>query len=451
MKNFITFVGIAVLIASCAPKISTSITRQYPPLSPHEEVIVFGMQDPQPRDAEVLGIVRIGSPTTSISCDLYTILSLAMTEARKIGGNALNITEHIPNSNGCHQITATILKLDYPEEHSITTISENANYALLHLYRPNGQGHALSYELYLDTAIVARSSNNWRATIKIENEGQYTLRGRTQRTALVPLNIKLGNEYHVRSGVVQGVFIGRPVLTLVDNKFGRIEFQSVTTPVIFSTLGDTANRLERFAYPRFRFAINAGFGYRTAGFPEDINPDIKNFLQKMRSGFHLDLGATYFFSEWLGFGLNYNVFFASNEEDGWTWSPPGGGTPQHGKLGIQAQTTFVGPTFSWRLFDRQKRNCFMIDLGLGWLGHQEKTNIGTQHIKLDANAFGSYLNFGYDIWLSAATSLGFQFTIIGGSYSQFTETIGGIKRNITLPDGQFENIGRIALSVGLRF
>jgi|GEM_PF-585878 len=452
MKKLILIIGVLLFMASCAPRISTSITRQFPPLDPQEEVFVFGMQDPQPGNAEMLGVVRIGSPMTSISCDLPTVLSRIMAEARKVGGNVLNITEHVPNSSGCHQITATILRVDHPEDFLIPTISENANYALLHLYRPPGPGSRISYDLYLDSIIVGRSSNNWRTTLRIEKEGQYTLTGRTQQTALLPLNIRFGEEFYVRSSVTQGFFVGRPALTLVDNQFGRIEFQAVTTPTSFFTVSDTANELTSFAFPRFRFAVNAGFGYRTASFPEDMYRPLRNFYQRMRLGFQLDAGATYFFSEWLGFGLNYNIFFASNEEDNWSWVPPDGGSTMHGRMGMQDRITFFGPTFSTRLFDRQKRNCWIIDFGLGWLGHQHRVTMNSsEQYRVNANTLGVYLNFSYDIWLSATTSLGIQLTMMAGSYSQFTVTRNGVEESVSLERGQSEDISRIGLSIGLRF
>jgi hypothetical protein len=450
MKKIMFFVGIIAFISSCSPKISTTITKQHPPLTSQEKVLIFGLQDPQPRDAEILGIVRIGNAMTSKDCDLYTILPKAMTEARKIGGNALKITEHIPNSNACHQITASILKLDYPEEHTIETIPHNANYALLHLFRPNGLGTLLTYDLFLDTSIIARSGNNWRETVKFETEGEYVLWGRTEQTASLPLNIKHGNEYYVRSSIGQGIFVGRPALTLMDNNFGRIEFQSITTKTNYSMAGDTLNKLEKSTFPRFRFAISGGWGYRTASLHKDLDVYQRNYVQKLKSGFQFDLSASYFFFEQFGVGLKYSDFFTNYEEDNWSLNLPGGSTP-YGVLKTETRTTFVGPTFAWRIFDKQKRNCFVFDVGFGYMGYREKRSVNSEGLRLDATTVGTYLGVGYDLWLSAATSLGFQFAAIGGSYSRYTVTSGGIKTSHSLETGNFEGIGRIELSVGLRF
>jgi hypothetical protein len=387
-----------------------------------------------------------------VNCDLYTIIPQAMTEARKIGGNALKITQHIPNSNGCHQITASILKLDYPEDYQIETISEDANYALLHLFRPNGAGHAITYDLFLDTMLIARSENNWRETVKVETEGQYTLSGRTQQTIRLPLNIKFGNEYYVRSWIIPGFLMGNPMLLLMDNSFGRLEFQSITTKTNYSIAGDTLNPLTKSTFPRFRFSANIGFGYRTASPHEDLDVYQKDFYNKSRSGLQFDLGATYFFSEWIGVGLKYSDFFASHSDDGWEFTPPsylGGGPTQYGRLSTKARTTFIGPTFSYRLFDKQKKNCFVTDFGIGWMGFQQEMGI-TSHVMTNATTAGVYWRLGYDVWMSAKTSLGFQFAFVGGSFSRFTQTYQGFKQNIKLDEGS-EDIGRIELSVGLRF
>jgi hypothetical protein len=448
-KNLFLFVGLIVMLSSCSPRVSTAITKQYSPLEPQEDVLVFGAQDPQPQDAEFLGIVRIGSAMTSTKCDIYLVLLRAMSEARKIGGNALKLTQHIPNGNGCHQISANILRINNPQDYSFTTIPDYADYALLHLYRPIGSGAAVNYDLHLDTSVIARVNNNWRKIVRIEKEGPYSLWARTEQKVELPLNIKFGNEYYVRCAVTSGLLVGRPQLSLVDNSFGRVEFQSVTTQINYITAGDASNEITRFVFPRFRFAVSGGLSARTASLPPDINPDQRAYMRGLMTGFGYDLGFTYYWLETFGVGLKYNEFRSSNEFEGYITSQ--GGYPQLGTLSEKVCINFVGPSFGYRFFNREKKNCFLLDFAIGYVGYQNKGTILSENITLSGGTVGTYLGFGYDIRLSATTSLGFQIAMTGGVLNEITETIGSSRRTYKLEDGQREGLGRIDFSVGLRF
>lgn len=113
---YIIFFGLAVIfLSSCSPKVTTIIAKNYPALSYDKEVLVIELNQVQPENAEVLGEVKVGDSGVSTNCGYDVVIDKAKMEARKIGGNALKITRHILPSvmaSTCHQITATILKID---------------------------------------------------------------------------------------------------------------------------------------------------------------------------------------------------------------------------------------------------------------------------------------------------------------------------------------------------
>ncbi|TAF45767.1 MAG: hypothetical protein EAZ51_02490 [Sphingobacteriales bacterium] len=103
------------LFASCAPKINTQITKTYPTLNFNDEVKVFGLKTVLPANIEVIGSIKIGDTGFTLNCNYETVLENAKIEARKIGGNAIKITEHLFPSvfgSSCHRIKAVILKID---------------------------------------------------------------------------------------------------------------------------------------------------------------------------------------------------------------------------------------------------------------------------------------------------------------------------------------------------
>lgn len=221
--------GTIFILNSCAPKVSTTISKSYPALDYREDVKVFGIQDSEPANAEELGIVKIGDAGFTKDCGLDVVLEKAKAEARKVGGNAIKIIEHNPPGFGssCHRITAKILKVEHFDSLPIDSSLINADYALLHVYRFSGPGALVNYDLYLGDSIICRVSNNFKKTIKIRKDGLNTIWAKTEAKVEIPINIKFGKEYYIRCGITMGIVVGRPSIELVDNQIGRMELQSI--------------------------------------------------------------------------------------------------------------------------------------------------------------------------------------------------------------------------------
>jgi hypothetical protein len=233
-RNSFFLIGYILILSSCAPKISTTISKNYPVLDYRDEVRVLGLQDPVPTNSEELGVVKIGDNGFSTHCGWDDVIDIAIIEARKAGGNAIKITEHIPPSvmgSSCHRITAKILKVEDFDNLPTAGIGDspllNADYALLHVYRHNGFGALVSYDLHLGDTVICRVSNKWKKSIKIRKDGLNTLWAKTEAKEELPIDIKLGNEYYIRCSVTMGVLVGRPKLELIDNQTGKFENQSM--------------------------------------------------------------------------------------------------------------------------------------------------------------------------------------------------------------------------------
>ncbi|HNY02352.1 MAG TPA: hypothetical protein PKG48_07190 [Bacteroidales bacterium] len=110
-------IGLTMLLGSCAPKVTTFVTKTYPPANPRQRVMVYGLREPVPEKAEQLGGLKIGDTGFSMDCSLETVIAKAQEEARKVGGNALKITSHTPPDlfSSCHRISAVILRVEGPE------------------------------------------------------------------------------------------------------------------------------------------------------------------------------------------------------------------------------------------------------------------------------------------------------------------------------------------------
>ncbi len=99
---------------SCAPKIRSSLTHKYPPLSHHQKVAVYRKSAPLPEQSELLGQVSVGDAGMTTRCSYFEVLDIIMDNARKAGGNAIRIVEHrVPDfMSTCHRIKADVLRVD---------------------------------------------------------------------------------------------------------------------------------------------------------------------------------------------------------------------------------------------------------------------------------------------------------------------------------------------------
>ena len=219
-----------IFFGSCSPKISTNIRNYYQPIDYRQDIVVFGLNDEEPFDAEVLGQVKIGDTGFTTKCSYEIVIEKAKMEARKAGGNAIKIVEHKPPSimgSSCHRITAWILQVN-DFEYYLTEEEDpilDVDYAIINVYRYGGSGTLVSYDLYLGNSVICRVRNNFKTTLYIEKEGLNTLWAKTEAKSEVPINIKMGKTYYLRCGISMGAFVGRPVLELIDSKTGKDEFE----------------------------------------------------------------------------------------------------------------------------------------------------------------------------------------------------------------------------------
>jgi len=223
---------VVIAISACSPKVSTQLSKSYSPLDYDQEVVVFGLDEEIPDASEVIGRVKIGDKGFTTDCSYEVVIDMAKLEARKAGGNAIKIIEHMSPSvwgSSCHRITADILKVNDIENYVGAETSEellDVDYAILNVYRYSGVGPLVGYDLYLGDSVICRVKNNFKTTIHITKDGLNTLWAKTESKSEVPIDVQMGKTYYLRCSLKMGAFVGRPKLELIDPKTGKAEFES---------------------------------------------------------------------------------------------------------------------------------------------------------------------------------------------------------------------------------
>jgi hypothetical protein len=204
-------------------------------------------------------------------------------------------------------------------------------------------------------------------------------------------------------------------------------------------------------YQQFRIAFNAGYSYRTARIADNIPTEFKEYTQGLKSGYNLGGNITYFNTEIFGLGATCNVFKSSNSIANASMDVGDGmGTVVTGTLQENISILFAGPTFTTRLFSHSKENSFFASYSLGLLRYTDKI-IMVDDYKMYGNTIGYALDLGYDWKVSEDLALGIQLSFFSGYLTSYKFTNGFSTQTVKLDRGEYEGLGRIDLSVGLRF
>ena len=234
MKQLFIAIWTIIILAGCSPKITTSLTSAHPPLYRNAEVLVLEMGAPMPENAEALGQIKIGDTGfTTQNGNYAAVLNIAKDEARKAGGNVVKITEHkSPDMiSSMHRIKAEILRVDdlsvLSGDMSDMKVSTHPDYAVIYFYRGSGAGALVSYDVYAGDTKVYRSRPNTKAEVKLYEDGDVEVWAKTEAKEVLPLTVKKGADYYVRTSVSSGIMIGRPRMEIVSDEAGKEEYESI--------------------------------------------------------------------------------------------------------------------------------------------------------------------------------------------------------------------------------
>ena len=118
--------------SSCSVHIARNIQTQYPALDSTAEVRVIPIDESIPFQYEELGTITLGDAgaTSKSKCTYEALLALAIEEAKKVGGNAIKITESIPpgwqkGNPGPPQMGVTVgvgVRVNYQQCHTLSVI-----------------------------------------------------------------------------------------------------------------------------------------------------------------------------------------------------------------------------------------------------------------------------------------------------------------------------------------
>lgn len=196
-------------------------------------------------------------------------------------------------------------------------------------------------------------------------------------------------------------------------------------------------------FSRTRIALNGGWGYRTARTSPYVPAEYRDLINGLRSGFNYSADFTYYFSEHFGAGAKYNHFSTSVSTKG-----------DSSYMGIKEMNvgiTFIGGSAGARIYNRAHSGALIIGLSLGYLGYSETGIIENKSYKATGGTFGGVWDLGYDFQITDKIAVGAQLSLLSGVLRSYTKESNGTRETINLNSDQYENLGRIDISGGIRF
>ncbi|MCW3465955.1 DUF2846 domain-containing protein [Chitinophaga nivalis] len=191
-----------------------------------------------PAGARKIKDLKITDGGFKINCDYESIIEEAREKAIKAGGNIIVIKElKFPDMfSTCYRLFGEIYYyLDtvamFAEKNKAhdsvmrTLLPDTAAYALLYVYRSRSSlGAAIPYNVMLDDSVICRIKRNSAHVIKVTKTGHVKISARTEALEEIFMKILPGKAYFLQCDIGMGVFIGRPLISLIDPYAGLQDF-----------------------------------------------------------------------------------------------------------------------------------------------------------------------------------------------------------------------------------
>ncbi len=388
----------AVYLCSCSPKVHKQIIKEMHPVSNETEVAVYGIGDVVPENAEVIGNVSVLDGGFTTHCDWETVLETAKQEVRAAGGNGIEIVQHsYPGQNGsnCHQIAAYMLNISDDIEPIALSEAAKENF---HDYVVMKEGDTIP--------CLVTDKTDKSITFLYERNG-------IRRLTRLPLT--------------------------------DIPHYHIDDPVELANRKAERNKKEY----NVQIALNGGYAFRTAKFPNDISGDYKDYLRKLSRG--PDYGASIRFNITNGvtLGLHYDQFSSSNAGYFYTYDEEG--NYYEGPISNIHSITFIGVSFgALTASSHNGKHMLCFETLAGYLGYKDSAEEFGDKYTLSGHTFGLGLGFGYDYRITQHIAIGAETSYYIGALSKVTYDDGIHKKDIDLGNSK-EGLQRFNIKAGIRF
>jgi hypothetical protein len=187
-------------------------------------------------------------------------------------------------------------------------------------------------------------------------------------------------------------------------------------------------------YSKWRYGFHGGYSYRTAKVSNQLTPDLKDYVKKLKSGFVLGADVHGFTSETFGLGLKYNL------------------NQYKGEQGIDFKDNITMHYIAASILNRyilgNPKNHLLLGANIGYQSYQDKTIILGNDFDIKGKTIGAGLEAGFEHKIGEHSLLNLGLSFSGA-------TITKIKVNNGIPQKlnkeEYESLSRLELTIGFKF
>lgn len=185
-------------------------------------------------------------------------------------------------------------------------------------------------------------------------------------------------------------------------------------------------------FSRWRYGVYGGYSYRTGKIDKNLSQASKGYLKELKSGFTIGGDVHYFLSESIGLGVVYGL----NKHKAKT-STASDHVTMH----------YVGASMLNRYILANPQKHIILGVNMGYQSYLDK--VGMSGItQITGNTFGLGLEAGFEQELSTGALLHFGIGFKGSTLTKVSVNEGPA---VKLDKENFENLGRLELTVGVKF
>lgn len=293
------FLLMIVLTYSCSPKVGTQVLKRYQPLDENSPVQVYYRNSANtPEKAEPLAIISVTDGGASTNCDSATVFGLAQKEARKVGGNALLIREHVKPSfwsSTCHQVQAVALRVG--NDAVMKTENDTASYFEVEIIKQN----------LPKFNIIANIGYGWR-TAELQDDSGFEKDLMSGLSLNFMMDYYPHNNYGVRLSY-SGYFstINEYAQNIITGQLGTLKARDIITYI-----GPAF--VMRYS-PDEKWIFDASYGFGYLGYRSVYTHISEKYIQTASAfGMEIQLGLEYKFLKNFGLGINASLISGSSKK-----------------------------------------------------------------------------------------------------------------------------------------
>lgn len=206
---------------------------------------------------------------------------------------------------------------------------------------------------------------------------------------------------------------------------------------------------QEIGYSKFSFGATGGFSYLLGRISPNVPYFLKDYMKKLKTGYHVGANANFFISENIGFGAKYTLFKTKHEINNVVFYNEITDETAVGIIRDDITTHYIGPAFCTRFFSKNKQTVINSTISLGYIDYRNNA-VQLNSFSMTGNTVGLVWDFNVDfkVGKQLAICLGLSTTL--GSISSFRVNDGTYTHTINLDSQNSENISRLDLGAGLR-